>query len=172
MNNSYILGVLGLVLGFVIALILYYIKRNSSFKLVSQADEIAENIKRDAKNEAETLKKEALLEAREEWFKQKRILDEEVKERQRELRAQEKKYNERLSSLDKRLDSLDKKENSLSEQERKLKSKEDELQDKKKEYEEILSEQKTKLAEVAGLTREEALEKLRVELISTARQVA
>jgi hypothetical protein len=33
MNNSYILGVLGLVLGFVIALILYYIKRNSSFKL-------------------------------------------------------------------------------------------------------------------------------------------
>ncbi|HOA28646.1 MAG TPA: Rnase Y domain-containing protein, partial [Candidatus Cloacimonadota bacterium] len=102
MNNPYILGVLGLVLGFVIALILYFIKRNSSFKLVSQADEIAENIKRDGKNEAETLKKEALLEAREEWFKQKRILDEEVKERQRELRAQEKKYNERLSSLDKR----------------------------------------------------------------------
>ncbi|MCB5266538.1 MAG: ribonuclease Y [Candidatus Cloacimonetes bacterium] len=172
MNNPYILGVLGLVLGFVIALVIYFIRRNSSFKLISQANEIADNIKRDAKTEAETSKKEALLEAREEWFKQKRILDEEVKERQRELRSQEKKYNERLGSLDKRLDSLDKKENSLSEQERKLKSKEDELQEKTKEYEHILSEQKNKLAEVAGLTREEALERLRTELINTARQVA
>jgi hypothetical protein len=48
------------------------------------------------------------LEAREEWFKQKRILDEEVKERQKNCDTR-KKYNERLSSLDKRLDSLDKK---------------------------------------------------------------
>ncbi|MCK9185786.1 MAG: Rnase Y domain-containing protein, partial [Candidatus Cloacimonetes bacterium] len=131
MSNPYILGAIGLVLGFGLALVIYFIRRNSSFKLIAQVTEIAENIKRDAANEAETMKKEALLEAREDWFKQKRILDEEVKERQRELRSQEKKYNDRLSSLDKRLDSLDKKENSLSEQERKLKGKEDELLQKK-----------------------------------------
>lgn len=172
MDNGYILGILGIVLGFGIALLIYFIKRNSAFKLIAQSTGIAENIKRDAKAEAETLKKEALVEARDEWFKQKRILDEEVKERQRELRAQEKKYNERLGSLDKRLDSLEKKENSLSEQERKLKNKEDELQHKKQEYDAIILEQKEKLAEVAGITREEALERLRQELISTARQVA
>jgi hypothetical protein len=40
------------------------------------------------------------LEAREEWLN-KTILDEEIKERQKELRTQEKKYTERLSSLDK-----------------------------------------------------------------------
>lgn len=172
MQNPYILGALAFVLGFALALVIYLVKRSSSLKFIAQADEIAENIKRDAKTEAETLKKASLLESREEWFKQKRILDEEVKERQRELRAQEKKYNERLGSLDKRLDSLDKKENSLSEQERKLKAKEDEMQDKKKEYEDILVQQKSKLAEVAGLSREEALERLRQELINTARQVA
>ncbi|HQB97717.1 MAG TPA: Rnase Y domain-containing protein, partial [Candidatus Cloacimonadota bacterium] len=172
MFSPYIALAIGLVLGFVVALVIYLIKRASAFKLVSQATEIAENIKKDAQIDAENQKKSALLEAREEWFKQKRILDEEVKERQRELRAQEKKYNERLGSLDKRLDSLDKKENSLSEQERKLKIKEDELHQKKTEYEEILTEQKAKLSEVAGLSREEALERLRLELISTARQVA
>lgn len=172
MPNAYIASAIGFALGFIVALLIYLIKRNSAFKVVSQATEIAENIKREAKAEAEAAKKAALVEAREEWFKQKRILDEEVKERQRELRAQEKKYNERLSSLDKRLDSLDKKENSLSEQERKLKTKEDEFQQKKQEFEIILEEQKRKLAEVAGLSREEALERLRVELISTARQVA
>ncbi len=163
---------LGVVVGFVVGIVIYLIRRNSTFKLISQASQIAEDIKKDAKQEAETAKKAAILEAREEWFKQKRIMDEEIKERQKELRIQEKKYNERLGSLDKRLDSLDKKESNLTEQEKKLKSKEDELSQKKVELESTISEQKNKLAEIAGLTREEAVAKLREELISQARQVA
>ena len=163
---------LGVVVGFVVGIVIYLIRRNSTFKLISQASQIAEDIKKDAKQEAETAKKAAIIEAREEWFKQKRIMDEEIKERQKELRIQEKKYNERLGSLDKRLDSLDKKESNLTEQEKKLKSKEDELSQKKVELESTISEQKNKLAEIAGLTREEAVAKLREELISQARQVA
>ena len=165
MQIAYIASAIAFAVGFLFALVIYLIKRNSAFRAVSQATEIAESIKRDAAKEAEVAKKAALVEAREEWFKQKRIFDEEVKERQRELRAQEKKYNERLGSLDKRLDSLDKKENNLTEQEQRLKGKEDELQQKKQEFDDIITEQKRKLAEVAGLSREEALERLRLELI-------
>ncbi|HOI01704.1 MAG TPA: ribonuclease Y, partial [Candidatus Cloacimonas acidaminovorans] len=153
-------------------LIIYFIKRNTAFKLISQSTKIAEELEKNAKIEAENAKKAALLEAREEWIKQKRLLDEEIKERQKELRLEEKKYNERLSSLDKRLDSLDKKENALAEQERKLKSKEEELLNKKNEFDAIIAEQKNKLAEIAGLSREEAIARLREELISQARQVA
>lgn len=170
--NAYTGLAIGVLLGIILALVIYFIKRNSSFKLISQASQISDNIKKDALSEAENIKKTAALDAREEWIKQKRILDEEVKERQRELRAQEKKYNERLGSLDKRLESLEKKENSLSEQERRLKGKEDELQQKSAEYDSIIAEQKNKLAEVAGITREEALERLKQELIELARQVA
>lgn len=170
--NPFLALALGVIVGFVVALVIYLSRRNSTFKLISQATQIAEDIKKDAKQEAETAKKAALLEAREEWFKQKRIMDEEIKERQKELRIQEKKYNERLGSLDKRLDSLDKKESNLTEQERKLKTKEDELSQKKVELETTISEQKNKLAEIAGLTREEAVARLREELISQARQVA
>lgn len=172
MMNPYLALGIGLVLGFVAALIIYMIRRNSTFKLISQANQIAEDIKKDAKHEAENAKKAAILEAREEWFKQKRIMDEEIKERQKELRIQEKKYNERLGSLDKRLDSLDKKETNLTEQEKKLKAKEEELSNKKLEYDQIVAEQKTKLAEIAGLTREEAVARLREELITQARNVA
>ncbi len=172
MQNAYITGAIAFAVGFLLALVIYLIKRNGAFKAVSQATEIAENIKRNATKESEVAKKAALVEAREEWFKQKRIFDEEVKERQRELRAQEKKYNERLGSLDKRLDSLDKKENNLTEQEQRIKGKDDELQKKKQEIESIINEQKSKLAEVAGLSREQALERLRQELIATARQMA
>ncbi len=163
---------IGVAIGILVAIIIYIIQRNTSFKLLSQSKKIAEGIVADAKKEAETAKKAALLEAREEWFKQKRIFEEEIKERQKELRVQEKKYNERLSSLDKRLDSLDKKENSLTEQERRLKQKEDENQKKQNEYQELINRQKEKLAEIAGLSRDEALQILREELLTQARQVA
>ena len=170
--NPIIALIIGVAIGVAIALIIYYIKRNTAFKLISQSTKIAEELEKNAKTEAENAKKAALLEAREEWIKQKRLLDEEIKERQKELRLEEKKYNERLSSLDKRLDSLDKKETALAEQERKLKSKEEELLNKKNEYDAIIAEQKNKLAEIAGLSREEAIARLREELISQARQVA
>ncbi len=170
--NPYYAILIGVVIGFVVALIIYISKRNSTFKLISQATKIAEDLKKEAKVEADNAKKAALLEAREEWFKQKRILDEEVKERQKELRAQEKKYNERLGSLDKRLDSLDKKESNLTEQEKKLKTREEEFSQRKQDLEGVISEQKNKLAEIAGLSREEAVSRLREELISQARQVA
>lgn len=170
--NPIIALIIGVAIGFAIALIIYFIKRNTAFKLISQSTKIAEELEKNAKTEAENAKKAALLEAREEWIKQKRLLDEEIKEHQKELRLEEKKYNERLSSLDKRLDSLDKKETALVEQERKLKSKEEELLNKKNEYDAIIAEQKNKLAEIAGLSREEAIARLREELIAQARQVA
>jgi len=170
--NPIIALIIGVVGGFAIALIIYFIKRNTAFKLISQSTKIAEELEKNAKIEAENAKKAALLEAREEWIKQKRLLDEEIKERQKELRLEEKKYNERLSSLDKRLDSLDKKETALAEQEKKLRSKEEELLNKKNEFDAIIAEQKNKLAEIAGLSREEAIARLREELISQARQVA
>ncbi|MDD4310479.1 MAG: ribonuclease Y, partial [Candidatus Cloacimonetes bacterium] len=164
--------VIGAIIGFAIAIVIYVMRRNSTFKLISQATQIAEDLKKEAKRESETARKAAILEAKDEWFKQKRILEEEIKERQKELRIQEKKYNERLGSLDKRLDSLDKKETSLTEQERKLKAKEDELSQKKSELEVVITNQKSKLTEISGLSREEAVARLRVELISQARQVA
>ena len=82
MQNAYITGAIAFAVGFLLALVIYLIKRNGAFKAVSQATEIAENIKRNATKESEVAKKAALVEAREEWFKQKRIFDEEVKERQ------------------------------------------------------------------------------------------
>lgn len=161
-------GALG---GFLLALIIYLLQRNTAFKMISQSNAIAEEIKNSAIKEAESAKKAALIEARDEWFKQKKIMEEEIKERQKELRIQEKKYNERLGSLDKRLDSLDKKENNLTDQERKLKNKEEELSVKLTEAEAVLVAQKEKLTEIAGISRDEALQKLREELLSQARSV-
>lgn len=164
--------VLGALAGFGTAIIIYLVRRGTTFRMIAHAQEIADEIKRGAKTEAETAKKAAVLEGREEWFKKKQAMEDEIRERQKELRIQEKKYNERLGSLDKRLDSLDKKESNLSEQERKLKQKEEELQKRNSDVDRLISEQRDRLAEIAGLSREEAISRMREELISQARQVA
>lgn len=170
--DKWILAAAGLVLGFLLALVIYLIKRNSSFRLISQAKEVAQELREAAKTEIETAKKAALLEARDEWFGQKKVMEDEIKERQKELRFQEKKYNERIGSLDKRLDAMDKKEAKISDQERKLKHKEDEIGKKNQEVEKLIGLQHDKLSEISGLSREEALKVLREELIAQARQVA
>ncbi|HNU54190.1 MAG TPA: ribonuclease Y [Candidatus Syntrophosphaera sp.] len=166
------MAAIGLVLGFLIALVIYLIKRNSAFRLVSGAKEIAAEIRESAQTDIETTKKAVILEAKDEWFKQKKVLEDEIKERQKELRFQEKKFNERLSSLDKRLESMDKKEANMVEQEKRLKHKEEDISRKNKEAENLIGEQRTKLSEIAGLSREEALNMMREELLLQARQVA
>ncbi|MFO8145724.1 MAG: ribonuclease Y [Candidatus Syntrophosphaera sp.] len=167
-----IIFALGIVGGLLIALIIYLIGRHSTFRLISQAKQIAEGIKFSARSEVENAKKAAILEAKDEWFKQKRVLEDEIKERQKELRIQEKKYSERISSLDKRLDALDKKESNLSNQEKRIKHLEEEVNRKKQESENLITEQRIKLSQIAGMNREEAIDLMREEFIDQARQVA
>ncbi len=166
------MAAIGLVLGFLIALVIYLIKRNSAFRLISGAKKIAEEIRESAKTDIETSRKAAILEAKDEWFKQKKVLEDEIKDRQKELRFQEKKYNDRISSLDKRLEAMDKKEANMVEQEKRLKHKDEDINRKTQDAERIINEQRAKLSEISGLSREEALMVMRDELLVQARQVA
>ncbi|MFO7660065.1 MAG: ribonuclease Y [Candidatus Cloacimonadaceae bacterium] len=172
LNINMLSAVIGIAGGILIAIIIYIIKRNSTFKIIAQSKSIAEDIKKDARKEADNARKAAILEAKDEWFKQKNVYEKEIKERQNEIRVQEKKYSDRLSSLDKRLETLDKKESSLTDQDIKLKRKEEEVNQKVSEYNNIINEQRNKLSEISGLSREEALQRLKEELISQARAVA
>ena len=162
----------GLLGGLIIAFLIYLIRRSTTFRFISQAKQIAEEIKESGRSEVEGIKKAAILEAKDEWFKQKRVLEDEIKDRQKELRIQEKKYGDRLASLDKRRDALDKKETNLGEQERRLKNREEDISRKNLECERIIGEQRARLTEIAGLSREDAVQIMRNELIGQARQVA
>lgn len=166
------MAAIGFGLGFLIALVIYLIKRNSAFRLISQSKQVVEEMKDSAKADIELAKKAAILEAKEEWFKQKRVMEDEIKDRQKELRFQEKKHNERIGSLDKRLEAMDKKEANITEQEKRLKNREDDVSRKHLDVEKIISDQHAKLSEIAGLSRDEALKLIREELIAQARQVA
>ncbi len=166
--DTLIILAIGVVVGIAIALVIYFVRRNTTFKMIANAKEIQDK----AIVEAETIKKQAALEGREKLLKQKDSMEDEIRERQKELRIQEKKYNDRLGTLDKRLDSLDKKESNLSDQERTLKNKEEELKKRNSEVDALVAKQEERLAEISGLTKEEAVKLMRDELISQARHVA
>ncbi|RLC51804.1 MAG: ribonuclease Y, partial [Candidatus Cloacimonadota bacterium] len=126
----------------------------------------------DAKQEAETLKKTTILEAKEKWFSIQKKYEEEINNRKKEIHSLEREYNERVSRLDKRLAVLEKKENYLHEIENKLKSKENQLQLKEKELDELIEKQNSKLSEIARLSRDEAIQILMNNLKNKARNEA
>ncbi|MBP7563196.1 MAG: ribonuclease Y [Candidatus Cloacimonetes bacterium] len=162
---------IGLILGFGISFALYIIKKNTAFKEITQTEAIAKDIIEKAKRESEDLKKKVVLDAKEEWFKIQKGYENDIKERQKEVRNLENKFNERVNSFDKRLEVLDKKEQALSETEKKQKQKEDALNKKTEEIEHLVNAQKKKLEEVAGLTRDQAVQILREEMKQDARNL-
>ncbi len=161
---------IGIIVGMLSMGIVYLILRKKAFSLISNQKVIAEKIIQDAEEKAKSLKKEKILEGKEEWFQQKKVLEDEIKERQKELRKLEKASNDRLASLDRRLESLENKETNLTQLERKNQKFEDVLNKRADEIDNLINDQQKKLEEIAGMTHEEALNQLKSELISTAKK--
>ena len=139
---------IGIIIGIIIMGIVYFTLRNKAFSLISNQKVIAEKIIQEAEDSARTLKKEKVLEGKEEWFQQKKILEEEIKERQKELRKLEKASNDRLTSLDRRLESLEKKEIGLTLLEKKNRKYEETIAKRAEEVEILIDEQVKKLEEI------------------------
>lgn len=161
----------GLALGAGVSFAFYWIKKDTAFKQITHAEQISKDLIEKAKVDSEDLKKKVVLDAKDEWFKLQKTYENEIKERQKEVRNLENKFNERVNSFDKRLEVLDKKELTLTETDKKLKQREEQLVKKSEEIEQLIQTQKKKLEEIAGLNREQALQILRDELKNDARNL-
>lgn len=109
----------------------------------------AQNTLADARREAESLKREALVEAKDEVLKMKQDAERESKERMKAVRSSENHLNQREQSLDKRTEALDHREHQIS-------SLQGQVDRRAKDVERAEAEVATRLEEVAGLTAEEA----------------
>ncbi len=161
----------GLALGAAVSFAFYWIKKDTAFKQITHAEQISKDLIEKAKVDSEDLKKKVVLDAKDEWFKLQKTYENEIKERQKEVRNLENKFNERVNSFDKRLEVLDKKELTLTETDKKLKQREEQLAKKSEEIDQLIQTQKKKLEEIAGLNREQALQILRDELKNDARNL-
>lgn len=118
-----------------------------------------------AREKAESLKKEALIEAKEENHRLRVELDRETKERRSEITRLEKRTIQKEETLDRKIDNMEKKEDTLN---RKL----NEIQDKEKQAEDLHQQRKTELERVSGYTSEEAKRVLLDEISQDAKHEA
>ncbi|MGN0299646.1 MAG: ribonuclease Y [Lachnospiraceae bacterium] len=120
-------------------------------KKVGTAEEKSTEIIKAAEKVADTKKREALLEAKEENLKSKNELEREVKERRAELSRLEKRAMNKEEALDRKTDALEKREASLN-------AKEDSLNKKHLEADTLVEQAKKELERISGLTSEQAKE--------------
>ncbi len=118
-----------------------------------------------AREKAESLRKEALLEAKDENHRLRNELDREIKERRAEITRLEKRTIQKEESLDRKTEQLEKKEESLN-------GKIQTLQEKEKEVDDALGLRRAELEKVSGYTTEEAKKVLLDEISSEIRHEA
>jgi ribonuclease Y len=139
---------------------------------VLRAEELAAKILREAEREAETQKKSALLEAKDEWFREKSRLDRETQAQKNEIQRAERRLQELETNLNRRAEVLDKKEREQKSLERTLTVKGEALEAKDAELDRVLAEQNTRLQRISGMTADEAKQLLIVNMENEARSEA
>jgi ribonuclease Y len=155
-----LIGVLGLLacvlVGFALGYVLRQYMGSSKVKAAqAEADRIVA--------EAESKRKEMLLEAKDERLNILREGEQELQERRKSIRNQEERLQKRQETLERRLEPLEKRERNITTQEAKLRQREAELDQLKRRRTE-------ELEAVSSLTREQAKELLLKAIEEESRQ--
>lgn len=139
---------------------------------VANAEKAAEKIISDAKKESENIKKEKILEAKDEVFKLKQNIENETKARRTELQKLENKFSARELNLDRRHDLLTKKEKDLDDLETRMRTREEQVKMRDEELNGLIEEQNRRLEKISGISNEEAKRILMQNLVEKAKQEA
>ncbi|MBP3602850.1 MAG: ribonuclease Y [Lachnospiraceae bacterium] len=125
-----------------------YHKKVSEAKIGSAQDKAREIID-EALKTAETKKREALLEVKEESIRTKNDLDKEIKERRAEAQRYERRIQQKEETIDKKSEAIEKKEASLA-------AKEEDLAKQREEISKLNEQRLQELERISGLTSDQA----------------
>lgn len=153
MMEIIISALLGLIVG--VAVIYFVMKKVNDSKVIG-AKNSAELIIEEGKREAEALKKEALLEAKDETHKLRTEAENDIRERRSELIKQENRLLQREENLDRKDDALNKRELGLERKEEALTERQQHIVQMEGKVEELVAKQQSEIERISALTREEA----------------
>lgn len=168
-NNIIIIVAIAAITSIISFFLFAWLGRRSVSAQLETAKKDAKKIISDAENEAKIKKKEAVLEAREEWMKLKSDFDSKSEKIRRQQEDTEKKQAELQSSIQKKLDFLEVREQELSNRESNIKTREKGIEIHENELAQIISSQNEQLQKIAQMTPEEAKKQLMDNMISDAK---
>ena len=146
--------IIAVVITLLVTAVVVYFVTTAYYKKVTEAkignaDEKAREIIDEAVKTAETKKREAMLEAKEESIRVKNDLDKEVKERRAEIGRSERRIVQKEENLDKKLEAIEKREAGFA-------AKEEEINRQKVQVAKLNEERVKELERISGLTSEQA----------------
>jgi ribonuclease Y len=156
-----------------LVILFYYLGWLTNSKLgkksIAAAEEKAKQIINDAQKESQNLKREKLLEVKDEWYKKKLEFDNDLNQKKQKLGNIEKQLSGREENIEKKFDLVIKKEKENKQLERDLQNTKKNIDAKIIELQKIEAEQNEKLEKISGLSKEEAKKMLMENLIDTAK---
>ena len=146
--------IIAVVITLLVTAVVVYFVTTAYYKKVTEAkignaDEKAREIIDEAVKTAETKKREAMLEAKEESIRVKNDLDKEVKERRAEIGRSERRIVQKEENLDKKLEAIEKREAGFA-------AKEEEINRQKAQVAKLNEERVKELERISGLISEQA----------------
>lgn len=131
----------------------YIVRKMLAEAKIASAEEAAKKLIADAIKEADSKKRETILEAKEDIHRLRTELDNEIKERRQEQQRVDKRLNQKEETLDRKLETVEKKDEIL-------RLKETELGEMEQKIQELHQRQLHELERLSGLSQEEARELL------------
>ncbi|GAB4140489.1 MAG: ribonuclease Y [Planctomycetaceae bacterium] len=150
---EYILGAVGLGLGFLGGFFFDRVRRGAAYQT---RDEIL----RSANLEAENIRKSQELAGKEELLKRREEIDKELSQTRHELREQETQLTKRETVLEERLSEFAKRERMLETTQNKLADRSKAMDAREKELDRVLKEEQEQLYKISSLDKETATEML------------
>ncbi|TFG90203.1 MAG: ribonuclease Y, partial [Syntrophobacterales bacterium] len=156
---------LGAVLG-------YYVRKSISGRMLESSENLSLRITSEAKKEAENIKKEAILQAKDNLLKAKNEFERETRDRRTEMEKVEERIHQKETNLDKKTDLFAQREAAIEKRENAGIDKETLLNEKHDRVDKIIEEQREQLEKIAGISSEEARESLVQLMVDDARHEA
>jgi ribonuclease Y len=147
----------------------WIINSRSGKNKIQAAEERARTIIDDAEKDIANLKKEKLLEVKDEWFKKKQEFEREANRQRSKIQNQEKQLASKEESLNGRAELLSRKETGAKQVEDRLEQREREITEKHAALEQLFDEQKLRLERVSGMSRDDARRQLMESMVNDAK---
>ncbi|MEO8399549.1 MAG: Rnase Y domain-containing protein, partial [Ignavibacteriaceae bacterium] len=160
-------------MGIILSILFFYLGWMLNSKIGKNSKVIAEEkskqIISDAQKEANNVKREKLLEVKDEWYKKKVEFDTEVNQKRQKSSTLEKQLATREENIEKKFDLVVKKEKENKNTERELLNLKKDLEIRNLEVQKLEQEQNLRLEKISGLTSEEAKKMLMENMITQAK---
>ena len=168
------------ILGFVVGFVLSYFVGNKVAKAkLGEAEERKKMILEEASKEASALKKEKLLEVKEEWHKNRQEFETETQDRRKQIKQAEHQLSQREEAIENKLELITRKEKLIQQSEQgfqqredDIRSKEQSVRDKSKRIDSLLEEQTNRLERITGMSRDDAKKFLIENMVNDAKMAA